>query len=155
MHAQSPTYLCADDIRTLSSSVTSLNAQISGVVEFIKRNFLQLNPNKVKLSYLHKKSKITPPSCDCSAGKVDLLNILDTSGTMIYLPNLRSSTMSTRQESKKVFIAKWSHWPFSGWSLTACWQVHGWHVYPAYPAVWCWGLVPVSKVPGLVPGWSQ
>ena len=57
-------YLHADDIRTLSTSVSTLNAQISGVVEFTKRNFLQLNPNKCEIVSFAQKSKITPPSCE-------------------------------------------------------------------------------------------
>ena len=42
-------YLHADDIRTLASSVSSVQAQISEVLNFTSNSFLQLNPTKCEV----------------------------------------------------------------------------------------------------------
>lgn len=49
-------YLHADDIRTLASSSSSLEALISTVIEFTSENFLKLNASKCKIVLFRKSS---------------------------------------------------------------------------------------------------
>ena len=59
------------------------------------------NPAKPQQMWNCLVCTITPPSCEVEGTvlpQVDLLNVLDTSGTMICLTNLRLGTTSTRQD---------------------------------------------------------
>ena len=49
----------ADDIRTITNSTTSLNAQIETVSSFASDNFLQLNPSKCEIVSFSSKSGST------------------------------------------------------------------------------------------------
>ena len=52
-------FLHADDIRTLSTSIASLEAQVSFVLDFASNNFLNLNIQKCEISF---HSAVTPPA---------------------------------------------------------------------------------------------
>ena len=57
-------YLHADDIRTLTTSVSSLQAQISEVVNFTSDNFMQLNPTKCEIVSFAQCNRVENPVCD-------------------------------------------------------------------------------------------
>ena len=57
-------YLHADDIRTLATSVSSLQAQISEVLNFASNNFLQLNPNKCEIVSFAQHNHVDDPVCE-------------------------------------------------------------------------------------------
>ena len=62
-------YLHADDVRTLSASVSSLQAQINLVLSFARENFLQLNPSKCKIVSFSQDNNIQHPACKIEGGK--------------------------------------------------------------------------------------
>ncbi len=68
-------YLHADDIRALSASVSSLQAQIDLVLKFAKSNFLQLNPSKCEIVSFSLSNNIQHPVSNVDG------NILHASGT--------------------------------------------------------------------------
>ena len=54
-------YLHADDIRTLSTSPTTLQEQITEVHAFCKNSFLQLNPSKCEIVSFAQKNNVPHP----------------------------------------------------------------------------------------------
>lgn len=68
-------YLHADDVRTLSASVSSLQAQINIVLNFAKGNFLQLNPSKCEIVSFSQSNNIQHPICEIEG------EVLQASGT--------------------------------------------------------------------------
>ena len=57
-------YLHADDIRTLSTSVISLQEQIIEVHNFADSNFLQLNPSKSEIITFAQQNCVKHPVCE-------------------------------------------------------------------------------------------
>ena len=51
----------ADDIRTITNSIASLNAQLESVSSFSSNNFLQLNPSKCEIVSFSRQSTISQP----------------------------------------------------------------------------------------------
>ena len=62
-------YLHADKIWILATSVSSLQAQISQVLDFASNSFLQLNPTKCKIVSFAQRNSIDNPVCEIE-GKV-------------------------------------------------------------------------------------
>ena len=57
-------YLHADEVRTLSASISSLQAQINLILNFAKRNFLDLNPSKCEIVSFSQNNRIEHPVCE-------------------------------------------------------------------------------------------
>ena len=57
-------YLHADDIRTLASTASTLQAQISEVLKFTSNNFLQLNPAKCEIISFAQHNTVHDPVCE-------------------------------------------------------------------------------------------
>ena len=57
-------HLHADDIRTLATSVSSLQAQISQVLDFTSKSFLKLNPTKCEIVSFTQCNSINKPVCE-------------------------------------------------------------------------------------------
>ena len=51
----------ADDIRTITNSIASLNAQLESVSSFSSNNFLQFNPSKCEIVSFSRQSTISQP----------------------------------------------------------------------------------------------
>ena len=51
----------ADDIRTITNSTSSLNAQLEAVSSFTSENFLQLNPSKCEIVSFSRQSRSSQP----------------------------------------------------------------------------------------------
>ena len=58
------TYLHADDIRTLATSASTLQAQISDVLKFTSNNFLQINPAKCEIVSFAQRNSVDDPVCE-------------------------------------------------------------------------------------------
>ena len=54
-------FVHADDIRTITNSTSSLNAQLEAVSSFTSENFLQLNPSKCEIVFFSRQSRISHP----------------------------------------------------------------------------------------------
>ena len=83
-------YLHADDIRTLATSVSSLQAQISEVLNFASNNFLQLNPNKCEIVSFAQHNHVDDPVCEIEG------NLLPASGTAKCLGYLWNHDLSAK-----------------------------------------------------------
>ena len=83
-------YLHADDIRTLASSVSSLQAQILEVLNFTSNSFFQLNPTKYEVVSFAQCKNINNPECKIE-GK-----IVPTSGTAKCLGYLWNHDLSAK-----------------------------------------------------------
>ena len=68
-------YLHADDIRTLATSISSLQAQILQVLDFTSNSFLQLNPTKCVIVSFAQCNNIDNPVCEIEG------QVLTASGT--------------------------------------------------------------------------
>ena len=76
-------YLHADDIRTLATSVSSLQAQISQVLDFTSNSFLQLNPTKCEIVSFAQPNNIDNPMCEIEG---NVLTASDT-GALTNVPS--------------------------------------------------------------------
>ena len=83
-------YLHADDIRTLATSVSTLQAQISEVLKFTSNNFLQLNPAKCEIVSFAQHNSVDDPVCKIE-GK-----LLPASGTAKCLGYLWNHNLSAK-----------------------------------------------------------
>ena len=108
-------YLHADDIRTLSTSVSSLQSQISEVLEFASGSFLKLNPTKCEIVSFAQRSKIDNPVCAIEG------NVLPASGTAKCLGYLWHHDLSAKPsidhnilKARKSFFAYGSMGVFQG-----------------------------------------
>ena len=108
-------YLHADDIRTLSTSVSSLQSQISEVLEFASGSFLKLNPTKCEIVSFAQRSKIANPVCAIEG------NVLPASGTAKCLGYLWHHDLSAKPsidhnilKARKSFFAYGSMGVFQG-----------------------------------------
>ena len=59
-------YLHADDIRTLASSLSSMEAQVAVVSRFITENFLKLNESKCEIIIFRKSTSRAPSPINCA-----------------------------------------------------------------------------------------
>ena len=57
-------YLHADDIRTVATSVSTLQTQISKVLEFASTSFLNLNPSKCEIVSFAQRNSVFHPTCE-------------------------------------------------------------------------------------------
>ena len=94
-------YLHADDIRTLASSVSSLQAQISEVLNFTSNNFLQLNPTNCEVVSFAQCKNIDNPECKIE-GK-----IVPTSGTAKCLGYLWNHDLSAKPSIEYNIMKAW------------------------------------------------
>ena len=84
------TYLHADDIRTLATSASTLQAQISDVLKFTSDNFLQINPAKCEIVSFAQRNSVDDPVCEIE-GK-----LLPASGTAKCLGYLWNHNLSAK-----------------------------------------------------------
>ena len=108
-------YLHADDIRTLATSVSSLQAQISQVLDFTSNSFLQLNPTKCEIVSFAQRNNIDNPVCEIEG------NVLTASGTAKCLGYLWNHDLSAKpsidhniMKARKSFFAYGSMGTFQG-----------------------------------------
>ena len=60
-------YLHADDIRTLASSLSSMEAQVAVVSRFTTENFLKLNESKCEIIIFRKSTSRAPSPINCAS----------------------------------------------------------------------------------------
>ena len=87
-------YLHADDIRTLATSMSSLQPQISQVLDFISNSFFLLNPTKCEIVSFAQCNNIDNPVCEI---------VLTASGTAKCLGYLWNHDLSAKVSSWFVY----------------------------------------------------
>ena len=109
------TYLHADDIRTLATPASTLQAQISDVLKFTSNNFLQINPAKCEIVSFAQRNSVDDPVCEIE-GK-----LLPASGTAKCLRYLWNHNLSAKPsiehnilKARKSFFAYGSMGLFKG-----------------------------------------
>ena len=109
------TYLHADDIRTIATSASTLQAQISDVLKFTSNNFLQINPAKCEIVSFAQRNSVDDPLCEIE-GK-----LLPAGGTAKCLGYLWNHNLSAKPsiehnilKAKKSFFAYGSMGLFKG-----------------------------------------
>ena len=101
----------ADDIRTITNSTSSLNAQLEAVSSFTSENFLQLNPSKCEIVSFSKQSRISQPQLSLDGA------IIPCNDGAKCLGYVWSSTLSSKPmiehnvtKARKSFFCLRQHW---------------------------------------------
>ena len=109
------TYLHTDDIRTLATSASTLQAQISDVLKFTSNNFLQINPAKNEIVSFAQRNSVDDPVCEIEE------KLLPASGTAKCLGHLWNHNLSAKPsiehnvlKARKSFFAYGSMGLFKG-----------------------------------------
>ena len=102
-------YLHADDIQTLATSASSLQAQISEVHFFPSNNFLQLNPTKCEIVSFAQCNNADDPVCEIGG------NLLPASGRAKCLGSLWNHDHSAKPSN--ILIARKSLFAYGSMGL--------------------------------------
>ena len=95
----------ADDIRTITNSTSSLNAQLEAVSLFTSENFLQLNPSKCEIVSFSRQSRNSQPQLSLDGA------VIPCNEGAKCLGYIGSQTLTTQHHAK--CLGYWWSWDLS------------------------------------------
>ena len=132
----------ADDIRTITNSTSSLNAQLEAVSSFTSENFLQLNPSKCEIVSFSRQSSNAQPQLSLDGAT---LPCNDGAKCLGYVNSTLSSKPMIEHnvtKARKSFFAYGSIGVYQGAiSPLSCRSLI--ETCHANPSLWMWELVPL------------
>ena len=107
-------FLHIDDIKTLATSIDSLNAQVALVKEFAENNFLKLNVQKCEVVVFDRGQRCDVlPECEIDSSVLPVGMRENVWAKVEGRPSCLTCCGREHSEGQESLLSLWKHWGFS------------------------------------------